>query len=218
MRRAEGGLLLPAVLLLGCLGLLWIIYQELMASPVSRVAAGPVPAPVVLPALPEDSPFVMPPAEDFAAIVERPIFAPDRRPPSEAPAAVVARSELGLLLKGIITAGTERIAILQPKAAPDTAPARRGRTSGNAPAAPSLRLGEGDRYAGWTLARIEPAAVVFEREGEEARLELIYEPPPKPQRRRRARQEAAPRETAPREATENAGEEKEDAKKSQPAD
>ena len=117
--------------------------------------AGSNPA-AVLPALPEYDP---PPINQFAAAVERPLFSPDRRPPAETPSVVVASADQALTatLSGILFADSGSVALLT--AVGDSTP---------------VRVSQGDEYLGWRLSRINPDNVVFERNGEQVTLELIY--------------------------------------------
>ena len=179
--RATGKLnfavLLPGVLLAACLGLAWLIYQELGASPEPQAAeaAGTIQP---LPDLPVEAPFVMPPAEAFAAVVERPLFSPTRRLPSEAaPAIAQIKDPIDLELKGVIASQGQRIAIFHPKA-PSSKTDRRKRARDRAaqppPASASLQLTEGDTYQDWTLEQIELDAALFVR-GEEDQCQWLLE-------------------------------------------
>jgi hypothetical protein len=182
--------LLPALLLAGCLGLGWVIYHQLMASPAPRPADAPQTA-ALLPDLPEPTPFVMPPAEDFAAVVERPLFSPSRRPPSQAVAVVTVTSEpIDLKLTGIVLSGDQPVAIFQPEVqAPKQRQTKRRTRRKRAPPAVaaanlSIRLSEGDSYKGWTLDEIEAKTTLFSRGEEITRLEIVFDvaAPRQPQR------------------------------------
>lgn len=222
--QTHSRVMLPTLMLVGSLGLAWVIYQELKASPTSQAVEQTDVATASLPALPEATPFIMPPAETFAAIVERPLFSPTRRPPTgeAAPAIVSVRQPLALKLTGVIASGTDSIAIFQPdtpvatsrQARRRTRRTRRPQRSGtSAPAMTSIRLKEGDNHQGWTLVEIEPAATLFRRGEQEARIELSFDAPAPVQARRsptrldearRAREEkaeaAADQKAAQREA------------------
>jgi hypothetical protein len=188
--------LLPALLLAGCLGLGWVVYQQLNASPAPRpvpVATEPAPP---LPELPETVPFEMPPADDFASVVERPLFSPSRRAPSEAAAVVaaVAMDPLDLELTGVIASGDRRTAIFKPKPAASVETAgstkkerrewrerrrkrakRSKRTPQAAPAVASIQLSEGDDYKGWNLQQIEVDSALFVRGEDETWLEISFD-------------------------------------------
>ncbi len=205
--RATGKLsfavLLPTILLAACLGLGWLIYQELGASPEPQAAetAGTIQP---RPDLPVEAPFVMPPAEDFAAVMERPLFSPTRRPPSGAALSVTqTKDPIDLELTGVIGSQGQRIAIFQPKTPPaktDRRKRARDREAQPPPNSASIQLSEGDTYQDWTLEQIELDAALFVRGEDEAWLEMKFdvaapvqpEPPRKKQagkRRRRASSE-----------------------------
>ena len=192
-KRPWSAVLLPAMLLAGCLGLGWVIYHQLMASPAPRSATATQTA-SRLPDLPEPTPFVMPPAGDFAAVVERPLFSPTRRPPSEAVAAVtVASDPIDLKLTGIVLSGQEPVAIFQPEVQvpKQRQTKRRKRRKKAVPATVaanlSIRLSEGDNYKGWTLDEIESQTVLFSRGDEITRLKISFDVAAPPQPRRTAK-------------------------------
>ena len=155
------------MLLIACIGLTAVIYQEISATShpqaINFVDAGPTRA--LAPLLPELR-FAMAPIDDFAAIVERPIFSKTRRPPAPkaapapAPVALVVE-ELNLVLKGVIVSARERSVILS-------------ETKGGG----SVTLTEGQQHKGWTLVEIQPEQVVFRREGQEQALALQYDVAP----------------------------------------
>lgn len=168
MIRSRAGATLPVLLLAVCAGLAWVIYRQLEAAPAPAAVAhqtapeesavGPMPAPQ------DAATFALPRVETFAAIVERPIFSPTRRPPPEAEVALdEAFSNLDLLLVGVVISSDERIAIVLPKNHTEV-----------------VRLGAGDLFQGWTVDMIEPDRVTFRRDGLEEQIELSYDrPPPK---------------------------------------
>jgi hypothetical protein len=194
-KRPWSAVLLPALLLAGCLGLGWVIYHQLMASPTPRTA-GLTQTAALLPDLPEPAPFVMPPAADFAAVVERPLFSPSRRPPTEAsPVVTVTEEPIDIKLTGIVLSGNHPVAIFQPEiqAPKKRRTKRRTRRKNAAPAVAaanantSIRLSEGDRYKGWTLDEIESKTVLFSRNEEISRLEISFDVAAPPQPRRTAK-------------------------------
>lgn len=160
IRRRTSGSLLPVLFLAACIGLGWVIYQELrafaapeMRSPATRAATADVPA------LESRPNFRMPPEQRFAAILERPIFSPGRRlPEEEAETEAVVDSVLGLKIIGIVIAGDAPLVLAAPE-------------SGGDP----VRLHVGDRHAGWTLGEITAEEVIFRRDDEERRLQLKFE-------------------------------------------
>ena len=62
-----------------CLGLTALLQSELDPIEISAEPGKPVAAHAIRP-LPAEMTFAMPPIEKFSAIVERPIFSPNRRP------------------------------------------------------------------------------------------------------------------------------------------
>ena len=169
--------LAPALMLGVCAALAWTVYREIQVGAPEPVEAAGGQAPP-LPDLPAEPSFVMPPAEDFAVVLERPLFSPTRRPPSEAaPVITQAKDPIGLELTGVIAFQGRRVAILQPKPAPPKTE-RRGRTRDRKKQPPppaSIRLSEGDNYKGWTLEQIELDAALFVRGEEEAWLEMEFD-------------------------------------------
>ncbi len=169
-RRGSGWL--ASTLLLGvCLALAAFVYIQ-----VQREAPGPAPsgggATPPLAALPAQPSYTMAPAEDFAAILDRPLFSPTRRPPAQGEAAAAApEPELQVTLVGVIISSEEQIAIVRLMDADRFA-----------------RLSVGDSFRGWILDSIEPNRVTFRRGDVEEIIELTYDLPPpvqKPKRRKR---------------------------------
>ncbi len=181
-RRGSGWL--ASTLLLGvCLALAAFVYVQ-----VQRVAPGPAPSGVAgaappLAALPYQPSYTMAPLEDFAAILERPLFSPTRRPPAPGVvAAVASEPELQVTLVGVIISSEEQIAIVRLKDA--------GRFA---------RLSVGDSFQGWILDSIEPSRITFRRGDLAEHIELTYDVPPpvqKPKRRKRRQRNQANQEPA----------------------
>jgi hypothetical protein len=97
--------------------------------------------------------FSLPPLEDFSAIVDRPLFSPDRRPPPETsqvgePAVAAEGSSSGerqIVLAGTATDQSERaVAILH-----------------EISQGVQFRVWVGDEIAGWTVKAIRPRALVL---------------------------------------------------------
>lgn len=195
-RRSVISVFLPTLLLAGCLGLGWVIYQQLLSPPAAKPVIGSMQPAQPLPKLSEEAPFVMPPLDDFAAVLERPLFSPTRRPPTEtAPSIVVTSDPLDLDLTGVIASGGRRIAIFKPRAAVPAKKTRRRRNdkrtkrTPRTPAAPtSIQLSEGEAYKGWKLEQIEVDAALFVRGEEETWLEINFDAaaPAQPTRRPRS--------------------------------
>jgi hypothetical protein len=108
--------------------------------------------------------FSLPPLEEFGAIVDRPLFSPDRRPPadqveSEAPVASSEPSgsaERQIVLAGTATDQSERaVAILH-----------------DLSQGIQFRVWVGDEIEGWTVKAIEPRAVVLSTATQEVTVTL----------------------------------------------
>jgi len=140
---------LPAVAagaLLLALGLQFILPASTSQPEASALAprrAGPVAAPVIA---------------QYASILERPVFAPDRRPgPAELPS-VGAGPLGGYAALGVAIGRSVATAVV----------------SGPGAAARTLRMGES--VEGWRLVAIDRAKLTFERDG--ARQSLVVGAPP----------------------------------------
>ena len=141
----------------------------------------------------------LPPKEDYASVMERPLFLPDRRPPPEDPeqddeTLPETLTELdGMDLTAVvITPSTVSAWVRRP----------------NQRETQRLRLG--DDFEGWTVKTIEPDRLVLERQGETDQLILrdyanapaFAPPPPTPVARR---QPAGRQQRAPQPATDASG-------------
>lgn len=174
MRKST--IFVPGVLLLGCVGLFWLNLADLHTLSASE---NPIFSKVVQSRLeanlPAEQTFNPPPLGRFAETLERPLFSPTRRPPEVKIVAAnpAPRAPLDLILKGIIFSPEERIAIVAPKAK------RHGQTI--------LRLPEGATYEGWTLKEIAPKAATFRHGDAEEHLKLLFDEPPKTQRKSRSK-------------------------------
>ena len=81
-RRRSGWL--ASTLLLGiCLVLAAFVYVQVQIETPGPAPSGGGGATPPLAALPDQPSYTMAPAEDFAAILERPLFSPTRRPPAQ---------------------------------------------------------------------------------------------------------------------------------------
>ena len=146
-----------------CVALAWGAYRA--AQPPDGVAAAgqgeiePAASALEIAAEPE---FAMPPAELYAAITERPLFASSRRPAvGEALIAASPRGTPEAILRGIVAAGDRRTALLAPTGGGDM-----------------LRLRENDQLNGWRLVEIASGHVIFRLGDDEVRLDLTFEQPP----------------------------------------
>lgn len=161
MSRRGTGILLPAGLLVLCLGLGYSTYSALRTVPEAPRSAEQG-VPVAPPPVPAKAEFTMPPRQDFVEIVSRPIFSPTRRPPPDTEVSFEeVRSELEVKLVGVVIASGDEIAIVTPK-------------NGSA----FVRLSEGDRYQGWTVEQIDAQGVTFRRNEVLEQIGLDYDQPP----------------------------------------
>lgn len=181
--------LVAALSAVGLAGTGWIAYGwvdregEADPAPVVAVATPPQPEEQL-----ESAPLALPPAQAFVEIVRRPIFSPDRRPAPEGELTLeTAAANLDVNLVGIIIASGEPIALIAPRGS-----------------ATLQRLGQGDRYQGWTVDRIEANGVRFRRDGAVHDVEISYDRPPTvvPTPTRPTLRERAP-EPSPQQTTEN---------------
>ncbi len=182
MTRALGKSRLTPGLLAG-LGLVlgWLVFELYRESPDPAIDEGGAggPAAAVEPLPPEPS-FSMPPIEDFAETVERPIFSSTRRARA-GPAPEVAAPEpsgLSFVLEGVVITSAKRWALLRPEGGGDI-----------------IRLAEGGQVGGWRVIAIHPDKISLRRDEVETVLELIFKlaPPPvkkPPAKERRARKRA----------------------------
>lgn len=185
-KRRNPSILLP---LLVCLSLAGLVYLESAAAPRLTDAVVPVVAePVAVAALPPAIALEPPPASAFDGVLARPLFAPSRRPPPDAPApqvdAVPEAAPFEIELVGVAIAGDERRALVRQ---------------------PGLPVGvwveTGAAIGGWTVEAIEPDHVLF-RSGtrlEEARLRDDTPPPVVRPSREERREEARRRRAQERE-------------------
>ena len=169
--RRKSGLGTPLILAVLCAGLGWVLYHDLEASipPPERIDQ---PA-LQLPPLPGEPDFALAPLQAFLEVVERPLFASNRRPPAQAAPVVAPERPLGLALSGTVLSDQSRFALVRP-------------TEGGA----IQRLKIGDRVSGWTLVAVEADRVTFRRQGDERQLILAFDQPPavpRPAQRQRRR-------------------------------
>jgi hypothetical protein len=117
----------------------------------------PVPAvrPLVAPSTSAPAPSVatLPPLASYAAIVERPLFSPSRRPAPGAPTTLGPSIESRYRLVGIIAAGAKKKALI-------------------ADGARRVEIAEGDTLDGWTVTGIGKDRVTLTSPAGEAALKL----------------------------------------------
>ncbi|MGQ9369548.1 hypothetical protein [Azospirillum sp. ST 5-10] len=148
MTRADAAFAVLSLLLAAALALL---LRDGPAEGGEAPAAAVPAAPAVEPA----SGFAPPPLAAFAAVVERPLFVPERRP---APPAAAATAAVGLRLVGIVGVGGRTAAVLR---------SDDGRTVTAAP-------GEGGE--GWRVLEVGVDRVVLDHGGARRELELTARP------------------------------------------
>lgn len=146
LNHALGG---AAVLFAGIALWPWLVPPTPSVRPLATPqASAPPPALTPLPAL-----------GTYAAIVERPLFSPSRRPPPGVTAAAPGPSiESRYRLIGIIGDGAKRKAFV-------TAGTRRA------------EIGEGDSFDGWTVKEIRQDRVLLTSSAGTAALKLSHAPP-----------------------------------------
>jgi hypothetical protein len=153
-------LLILGVVLGGVLYLQWLEWPPPAPRPPpaataeTPTATAPAVAPPTLPPTPT--------FEEYASVVERPLFLPDRRPPPEEPDEAPEEEGPeeqtaldGMNLTAVIIAPTEVSALVVTPGSKELA-----------------RLRIGDDFEGWTVTGIEPDKVLLERQGESDELIL----------------------------------------------
>jgi general secretion pathway protein N len=159
-------------------GVLYVQWRSWPPAPPQAAAAQQGNAPAAIPGdqvpAPEDLLLPPPPKEDYASIVERPLFLPDRRPPpdepeEQEPTEPEAPSDLdGTDLTAVIITPAAVSAWVRPPKSKETE-----------------RLRLGDDFQGWTVKTIEADRLVFERQGETNEVILrdyAHSPPTVPPR------------------------------------
>jgi hypothetical protein len=105
------------------------------------------------------------PEEDYAMVMERPLFLPERRPPEDEPVEEPEEEDASAEIADIRRLDVTATLILS---ATDASVWVRD------PEGPELlRLRLGDDYEGWTVAGIEHDRVIFERQGKTEALDLM---------------------------------------------
>lgn len=164
MIRVSGRWRLTGLLLLACAALSGLLAMEWRGRSVTEAAAGvgSETSPDAASA-PAPSERYSPPAlASFDAILERPLFNPDRRPvavpePAVAPATTPTKP-LRARLEGVVQIGATSFALIRD-------------LSSNEP----VRLAQGMELNGWTLERVESGRAVLSRgdgQVQELKLEL----------------------------------------------
>jgi len=156
MRMRKAKLWLPSSLLLTCLALTWLIYEQLTMAPNSEAFARPSTQRTIdLPDLPLELQFAMPAIETYQAVLERPLFSPNRRPP---PTAIAALKGFNFTLMGVLIDKNLGLALLR----------RQGDGK-------DVRMRVGEEIEGWTLLEVALDFIVVERDGQEEILEPAFD-------------------------------------------
>jgi len=198
MTRRRARLTWPLLLLAACGAVSARLYDEWRqastgseSAPAAATAGG-----AATPASTPEAALALPPPEQFAVIVDRPLFAQARRPPPPAPPATAAPAPpsepepapepvaaeapppepppppaVDFTLVGIVTDGTERHALVQRQ------------SDGTV-----VEVPEGGDISGWFAVLIDPERAVFRQAGTEEELVLHFDapvpagliPPPRP--------------------------------------
>ena len=117
MRMRRANLWLPTSLLLICLALVVLIYQQLTMAPNSEAfTRSSTERTVDLPDLPLAPQFAMTAIENYQAVLERPLFSPNRRPPPEDSMTTLVSKEFDFDLKGVVIDDDVRTALLRRRA------------------------------------------------------------------------------------------------------
>jgi hypothetical protein len=181
-RRAR--LTWPLLLLAACGAVGARLYDDWRQAP-SGSESAPVTATAdgaAAPASPLEAALALPPPEQFAVIVDRPLFAQTRRPPPPAAAEPAPPAEpepapepdlaetpppepapppaVDFTLVGIVTDGSERRALVQRQ------------SDGTV-----VEVPEGGDIAGWFAVLIDPERAIFRQAGTEQELVLHFDAP-----------------------------------------
>jgi hypothetical protein len=166
--RRRSRWLLPLVLLGVCAVLGTVLYDQIAGdAPGGGGNAGSTAGSFAIEALPAEAAFDMPPRETYAAVIERPLFSPTRRPETGAVFTPEAPAEdIQLKLLGVLISSDERFALI-----------KTGESN------PAIRVGAGGGIAGWTVKEIHEFSVILERDDETIEIFLQYDdtPPPQPE-------------------------------------
>lgn len=153
--------LVPVALAVVCAALGAIVYQQVRKldsfGPSSPAVDSVSPS---FSALPPDPAFAMPPEESFAAVLDRPVFSPSRRPMSSNGSAARLTTSAEFVLVGVVISDSERFVLVKPLSSDKLE-----------------RLREGDDLAGWSAVLISPESVVFRRGTIEEEIILDYTAP-----------------------------------------
>ncbi|WP_201243744.1 hypothetical protein [Halochromatium salexigens] len=160
-----------ALLLLGGLLLQWLDWREPLPSSAEEAGLNDLVSAPVAPDPNQAAPMLRP-EDDYFAVMERPLFLPDRRPPDDEPVEAntddlseeVAELEKLDVNATLILSPSEASVWLKDPAREDL-----------------VRLRLGEEYQGWTVAQIKADHVLMERQGTTETLNLMdYSAPTSP--------------------------------------
>lgn len=143
-----------------CLALAGTMYWQVTGrDDPHKVTLPSMPAPVQDDVIPDDAELPVPPREQFAEVVSRPLFSPTRRPPEQEVQAAESppTQPLDIDLLGVVIWRSQRMALVRP------------RNDANA-----MQVAEGGTVSGWTVVVIEPSGVTFRQGESQLEMRLSY--------------------------------------------
>lgn len=155
----------PSFILVGlCLVLAIVLYREITDAPrvpVVKLAAGPGKG--VVPRGAVDTRIAFPPIDDFAEVVERPLFNDTRRPrePEEEAETPAPEIQTKFSLVGTVMSATEHVALIQRDQSKEL-----------------VIIAEGENIDGWTVEAVHSDHVVV-RNGDTQQVVELREPIPR---------------------------------------
>jgi hypothetical protein len=190
--RRRSRWLLPVVLLAACGALGAVLYGQIrQAQSVDGATATSTAGGAVIEPLPPEAEFAMPSQDNYAAIVDRPLFSPTRRPETGTISAPIEPgADVPIKLKGTNITLAARSGLFQ----------LGDNTS-------SVWVSEGGEIGGWVVKEVHDFGAVLERDGESIELFLQYDdtPPPPPEPVEQPESEPPAEEIPPPDNTTDAG-------------
>jgi type II secretory pathway component PulC len=162
MSKSPKRSLLPSLMASAGLVLACIIYAEVRNRPTMQRDVSPHATTWEVRASQPTQRQAMPEKARFSAIVERPLFLPSRRPPSEeAVAASTPTPDFSLF--GVVISTGEPFALVTPETGGDP-----------------IRVKQGEEISGWTVDRIESDRILIRQGRTESELLLDFTAPAPP--------------------------------------
>lgn len=165
-KHPDYGLTFPLAVVCALLTVGFAVELAVLQRPGSEKGHTGAPAPPPLPGTGEeaDVSFVLPPVEEFAEFVDRPLFVEGRKPPPEEAPKQAAEAQdttpLNLKLMGVLFSPSGEMAIV-------------AEATGK-----NRRVKKGGTISGWRLVSLKPDRVTVQR-GEEQRDLVLLKPRPK---------------------------------------